>query len=86
MVRHVASGIAVSSTDLGVDVGSVSILNLDPLAMVYVRVDGEDAVLEGDDSYAVPPGARRTLVVDTNGPTVVSHVSDTDGALLEIEA
>lgn len=86
MIRHVTVGVAAASTNLGVDVGSVSILNRSATATVFARADGQAAQVEGNDSYTIPPGAQRTIPVDTAGATAVSMIATAAATKAEIEA
>lgn len=69
----------------GADYGRVAVLNVTGTLPIYFRADGTTATVAGDDTYAVPAGARRVIEVDTNGPTVVSLISAA-AATVEIEA
>lgn len=86
MIRHVVAGVAAANTNLGVDVGSVAVLNRSTTEDVYARTDGAAAVIEGNDSYVIPPGARRTLPVDSDGATVVSLIATAADVKVELEA
>lgn len=67
--RHgTLTGGAVHPVTADADVGAMAVLNLDRTGLViYVRGDGTDPVVEGDDSFAVPSGSRRVLPIDTDG-------------------
>lgn len=84
--KHETLGVADESTvTFGADFGRVAVLNVTGTAPVYFRADGTAATVAGDDTYAVPPGARRVIEVDTDGPTAVSLISAA-AADVEIEA
>jgi hypothetical protein len=87
MIRHATAGLAAANTDLGVDVGRVAILNRSTTgADVFARADGTPAAVDGNDSAVIPAGARRTIEVPTDGPTVVSLIATAAGTKVELEA
>lgn len=67
------------------DYGRVAVLVVTGTDPVYFRADGTAATVAGDDTYAVPVGARRVIEIDTDGPTAVSLISGA-AADVEIEA
>lgn len=86
MVRHRTAGVAAANVDLGVDVGSVAVLNRSTTgADVFVRTDGTNPTVEGDDCFVVPAGARRTILAEGNGNTVVRYIATAAGVKIEIE-
>lgn len=66
---------AVSTVNYAFDTGQVAVYNFDGTENLFVRVDGTDPTIEGDDSYAVPVGSRRVITVETDGNTVVKAIS-----------
>jgi hypothetical protein len=85
MIRHVLAGVAAADTDLGADVGRVAVLNRSATEDVFVRVDGTDAEVDGDDSRVVPAGSRRIVDVETDGDTVVSLIATAAAVPVELE-
>lgn len=85
-IRHVVAGVAASSTDLGTDTGRVAVLNRHASSEVFVRVDGTNPAVDGDDAYVVPAGARRVIPVATDGNTVVRLIATEAGTKVELEA
>lgn len=65
----------VATVDFTYDSGQVAIFNYEGDETVYVRADGIDPLVAGDDSFAVPAGARRVIDVTTDGPTDVRVIS-----------
>lgn len=57
------------------DAGQIAVFNVSGPEVVYVRADGIDPVVAGDDSFAVPPGSRRIIEVVTDGATEVRVIS-----------
>lgn len=87
MIRHRTAGVAAANVDLGVDVGSVAVLNRSTNgADVFVRVDGTNPAVDADDSFTVPAGFRRRIPVESNGNTVVRYIATVAGVKIEIEA
>lgn len=85
MILHGTAGVAAASVDLGQDVGSVAILNKSTTATLYARADGTAAVVAATGAYTIPPGARRTIPVETNGSTVVSLIASAAATGYELE-
>jgi hypothetical protein len=67
----------IEEVNLGVDVGEVEVMNVDGAEAIYVRTDGEDPEVEGEDSYVIPAviGSTAIIPVRTAGPTVVKLIS-----------
>lgn len=74
-----------TSVVFGADFGRVAVLNVSGAEPIYFRADGVAATVAGDDTYAVPAGARRVVEIETDGPTEVSLISAA-AADVEIEA
>ena len=56
--------------------GPLLIRNLDPVAALYYRVDGVDPVVEGDDSYIVPPLTAQVVPISDRGGAEIRVISD----------
>ena len=87
-VRHSTinhAGQTPTSVTLSADVSQVAVLNRHATANVWVRVDGTDPEVDGDDTYVVPPGSRRVLEVTTAGATVVKLRADAGVTDVEVE-
>lgn len=85
MVIHGTATDTAADVNLGRDVGKVAVLNRSTAETIFVNVDGDDAEAATDGNYTVPPGARRTIDVATDGATVLSIIA-TGSAAWEIEA
>lgn len=71
IVRHgtlVADTVATVSGDSSV--GSVAVLNKDDTERIYIRADGTNPAVDGNDSYVVLPCSRRVLMVNADTITV----------------
>lgn len=82
---HVVVGTSNSTELLGVEVTLVAVFNRDLAATVFARTDGATAVVEADGTYAVPPGTRRVLPVETSGNTEVDMIATAAGIDVELE-
>lgn len=86
-IRHVVAGVAASSVDLGIDTGAVGVLNRSTTgADVFVRVDGTNPAVDGNDAFVVPAGARRVIPVSTDGNTIVKLIASAAATKVELEA
>lgn len=86
MIRHGTAGATASSVEMEeTDVNQVAVLNRDDTETLFVRTDGTDPVVEGDDSYSVPPGARRVVPVATPD-LLVRLIATGAGVKFEMEA
>lgn len=84
MIRHEEATEVAANVALGIDVGTVAILNRGDVD-VWARADGTPAAIEADDCRVIPPGIRRTIEVATNGPTIVSILAEGAGATAKVE-
>lgn len=55
------NGSAVDTVTLTTDFTQVEVLNRSTSATLWVRTDGTDPTVAGDDCYAVPPGTARRI-------------------------
>lgn len=64
---------------------TAAVLHVTGTEPIYMRGDGTTATIQGDDTYTVPPGARRSIRVATVGQEIRLSLISAADATYEVE-
>jgi len=65
----------VAEVNFNDDAGSIAVFNYAGTDLLLVRVDGGDPAIGQHDTRIVPPGVRRVITRDLEGPTAIRLLS-----------
>lgn len=69
----------VDRVSLNNSYGSVDVINRAALGALFVRTDGTDPTIAGDDSYAIQNNSERNIAVPASSGIVVRIISSGAG-------